>query len=305
MGMNQPGEISRLSQMACPDIAMVINTAGVHLEGLGSVENVARAKAEIFKGVQNDGTAILFSSDPRRDILQAGVKENPGIKTLVLFGPDLHADVQASDIRADADGTHFTARFDGRLTPFTIHSPALFMVDNCLAAICAARAAGIDVDGMQKGIRAFTPVPGRMSLMTLETGLHVIDDTYNANPVSMAQALFTLHRLSHGKKCIAVLGDMLELGAASETLHRQIGEQIARLDISKLYVAGNQVQFLVEEAIQKGYPRDRIFHGTKEAMVDKILADTEKDSWVLVKGSRGMAMEKVIQGLKQKRTVNF
>ena len=299
MGMNHPGEISRLSKIALPDIAMVINTAGVHLEGLGSVENVATAKAEIFDGMRENSTAILFSDDPRRHILEEKAGKNNAIKTLVFFGAGDDADIQADNIQNTESSIKFTTNSHNQETVYSINSPALFMVNNCLAAICAARAAGVSANGIKKGIKTFRPVSGRMKIYRLSDSIKVIDDTYNANPSSVAAALNTLSDMSRNKKRFAVLGDMLELGKKSDTLHRRIGQKAAISGINKLYLFGTQVKHILEGAIEKGFTKDKIFHGTKEKIAQKILENINSDTWDLVKGSRGMAMETVIQELQK------
>ncbi len=306
MGMNHPGEISRLSRIALPDIAMVTNTAGVHLEGLGSIDNVAKAKAEIFDGIRKNGAAILPGDDPRRSILEAKAKENKNIKRLLFFGSSDASDIQSSRIKNSATSVEFTAKVNDRETVLSINSPALFMVDNCLAAILAATRAGICTDGIKKGINAFSPVSGRMNIYRLSDSINIIDDTYNANPASVTQALNTLHAVSGVENSIAVLGDMLELGKESDSLHRQIGQKVALLGICKLYVFGNQVKYTIEGAIENDFPADNIFHGTKNKIarkVQKVLERTNSDTWILVKGSRGMAMETVIRELQQLLTV--
>lgn len=303
MGMNHPGEISRLSRIALPDIAMVTNTAGVHLEGLGTVDNVAAAKAEIFEGIRENGTAILFADDPRRSILEAKAMENKAIKKILFFGSNDDADVQSADIKTSAGSTQFTARFKdqekNQKTVCSINSPALFMVDNCLAAICAAGIAGISGESIKKGLQAFTPVSGRMNIFRLSDSIHMIDDTYNANPASVTQALNTLHRVSAGKNSIAVLGDMLELGTKSDRLHRQIGQKIAQSGISKLFVFGSRIKHMIDGAVENGFSEDNIFHGSKDEIAQKILEQSDRETWILVKGSRGMAMETVIQKLQK------
>jgi murE/murF fusion protein len=304
MGMNHPGEISRLSKIALPDIAMVINTASVHLEGLGNVENVAKAKAEIFEGVRKNGTAIIFAEDPRREILEKKASENNNIQKLILFGTGRDTDFCPTHIENSNHSTQFNVRINNEEHTLKIHSPALFMVDNCLAAICAAATAGVSITGIRKGIAAFYPMSGRMNIYKIGDHLNIIDDTYNANPASVTQALKTLSSINKGKNSIAVLGDMLELGPESDMLHKKIGQAIAGLKISKLYVFGNQVKQTIQGALENGFSKDFIFHGTKKQIAQKILKDKETETWVLVKGSRGVSMEQVIHELKKPLTDN-
>ncbi len=305
MGMNHAGEISRLSRIALPDIAMIINTAAVHLEGLGSVENVALAKAEIFDGVRDGGTAILYADDPRREILEEKARQNKSIETLLFFGSAQDADISPKNINTSESHTQFSVKQGKTENIYIILSPAPFMVDNCLSAILAARKAGIDTKTIQKGIKAFHPVSGRMNIHKLGNTLTLMDDTYNANPASVAKALLTLHNVSGQNNSIAVLGDMLELGEKSDDLHRQIGRTVADLRIRKLFVFGDKVRYVMDGAIEKGFPKDDIFHGTKEEISKKILEQTGTKTWVLIKGSRGMAMETVIQDLKKNINSQF
>jgi len=155
---------------------------------------------------------------------------------------------------------------------------------------------------MQAGIRAFNPVPGRMDIYKLNGSVNIIDDTYNANPASVTAALNTLSKMSQSqsKKSIAVLGDMLELGKDSDKLHWQIGQKAASLGIDKLFIFGTQGRHTIKGAMDNKFSSDNIYHGTKEKIVQKVLDNIDSDTWLLVKGSRGMAMESIIQKLKQR-----
>lgn len=299
MGMNHAGEISRLTRIALPDIAIITNTAAVHLEGVGSVNNVAKAKAEIFEGLNENSTAVIPGSDPRRKILEKGAEKNSNIKQYLFFGSDKNSDITASDIKNEMNSTRFQIEMEDEKHLFTIHSPALFMVENSLAAICAAKAAKISINGMKSGIGAFLPVSGRMNIYKLNSSVNIIDDTYNANPASVTAALKTLKSMSRDKNSIAVLGDMLELGEESDTLHRDIGRKAALLGINKLFIFGPQGKHIIKGAVENNLPAEDIFHGNKKKIAQKVLENCEPGTWVLIKGSRGMAMENVIEELKQ------
>ncbi len=305
MGMNHAGEISRLSQIARPDIAMVINTDGVHLEGLGTVENVAKAKAEIFEGLRENSTAIIFSDDKRRHILKEKIQSNKNIEKLLLFGSDIKADICLSTIIAGVENTDFKAQINKENTKFSIPSPARFMVDNCLAAISAAFSAGIGTECMKKGISGFTPETGRLNIYKTEHDINLIDDTYNANPTSVTQALNTLISLATNNNSIAILGDMLELGEQSAQLHKTVGQTVAQLKISKLFVFGPMGEHTIKGAIENGYSPNDIFEGTKTDIAKTVAQIANKDTWILIKGSRGMAMETVIQEFKKNINAQF
>jgi murE/murF fusion protein len=175
------------------------------------------------------------------------------------------------------------------------------MVLNALAALAAAAAAGIRIPDMQAGLASFTPVSGRMNIRTLSGGIHLIDDTYNANPASVTQALKTLAELgtapetSGDIQTLAVLGDMLELGPDSEQHHRQVGKTAAALGITRLYLFGPLSRHTRAGALAGGMDENAVFHGTKQEISHRVSADARPGDWVLVKGSRGMAMETIIE----------
>lgn len=294
MGMNHAGEMSRLSSIARPDIAVVTNTAEVHLEGLKTPENVARAKAEIFEHTAKGSAAVIFGDDPRADILLDGAKRNPDISDILVFGSGDRADIRARSIETGDKGCRFRLDWDGKPRCLDLPSPAPFMVNNALAAIAAAKGAGIGFEDIRDGLSAFRPVSGRMNIICLPNGIHLIDDAYNANPASMAQALKTLARQARGKRSMAVLGDMLELGEASDALHYEIGKIVADLHISRLFLFGPRSRLICQGALKNGFAGDRIFQGSKEEISQTLLAQMDREDWILVKGSRGMAMETVI-----------
>ncbi|WP_321495531.1 UDP-N-acetylmuramoyl-L-alanyl-D-glutamate--2,6-diaminopimelate ligase [uncultured Desulfobacter sp.] len=299
MGMSNPGEISRLTAIARPDIALVTNTHGSHMQGLGSLDNVARAKAEIFEGLIPQGTAIAFADDPRLDILVQGAGKNPNIAQVMLFGTRSGSDVRLSQITTTDGETTFLLSMNGQTRSYTVPSPAVFMAFNAAAAAALSMAAGLDETDIAKGLEAFVPVKGRMSVKHLDNGLHLIDDTYNANPSSMAQALDVLNRLAGSNHGIAVLADMLELGEQTLLLHRQVGHLVAETVPARLLLFGTQVAQIREGAMEKGYPDAHIAMGSKQELGDILKEETKHENWILLKGSRGMAMETLIPLLEQ------
>ncbi len=299
MGMNRPKEIARLTAIACPDIAIVTNTLGSHIEGLGSLSNVARAKAEIFQGLKPGGTAIIFRDDPRCAILEEAARKSADTAKIAFFGADKNSDVALSDIVPTDQGLEFCLTMDGKTATYGLPSPAAFMAYNAAAAASLARAAGINGSSIAQGLLDFTPVKGRMNLKHLANGIHLIDDTYNANPASMAQALTVLHHLA-GPGCgIAILGDMLELGQEEARFHRETGHLVAELSPARLLLFGTRVAHLRQGAVEKGYPDALITMGTKEELSLAIAGMAEKENWILLKGSRGMAMETLIPTIEQ------
>jgi murE/murF fusion protein len=298
MGMSNPGEIERLSAIAQPDIALVTNTHGSHMEGVGTLENVARAKAEIFKSLNSAGTAIIFADDPRADILVQSAKKEANTAELILFGTHPDSDVRLSQLRPTDHGIAFSLTMDGQARQYTVPSPADFMAFNAAAAAALAKAAGIDETDIANGLKAFIPVKGRMHLRHPGRGIHLIDDTYNANPSSMDQALKVLNRMAGSNRGVAVLGDMLELGSQTQAHHRQVGHLVAALSPAKLLLFGSQVAQIREGALENGYPDDRIVMGSKQSLEEALKQSIEHENWVLIKGSRGMAMETLIPVLE-------
>jgi len=298
MGMSNPGEIERLSAIAQPDIALVTNTHGSHMEGLGSLENVARAKAEIFKSLNPAGTAIIFADDPRVDILVQDAQKDVDTSQLILFGTHPDSDIRLSKLTPTDHGIAFSLTMDGQSRQYTVPSPADFMAFNAAAAAALAKAAGIDETDIGKGLELFIPVKGRMHLRHLGNGIHLIDDTYNANPSSMDQALKVLNRMAGSNRGIAVLGDMLELGSQTQTHHRQVGHLAATLSPAKLLLFGTQAAQIRKGALENGYPDDRIVMGSKQLLEETLKQSIKSENWVLIKGSRGMAMETLIPVLE-------
>ena len=168
------------------------------------------------------------------------------------------------------------------------------MVLNALAAACAGYLAGVDIDGIKQGLEGFQAVKGRLNLFQNDQGVHIIDDTYNANPGSMSVAFDTLTNLKQDAPAYIALGDMLELGNQASVLHSVVGEKAAAVGPLKLYAFGNYAQDVAAGAQRAGLPLERIFVGTKEAIAADLRKHLKSGDWLLVKGSRGMAMETVV-----------
>lgn len=314
MGMNHAGEISRLANIALPDIGIITNTSAAHLEGLGNADNVAKAKAEMFQHMNNNSTAIINIDDPRFKIMESEAKENPAINKIICFGTSKNADIKPDVITENQGMTSFSLMQENYGTiDVIINSPAPFMVINATAAVAAAREAGADKNDIKKGLKAFTPVKGRMSFSKISNRINLIDDTYNANPDSVKQALITLSLVSGKNTSIAVLGDMLELGKDAANLHKETGRLAAQNNISKIYTYGKLAAHIIQGAVQAGFSEENTMNGTREEIAKKVIEETcaatssptpSSILWVLVKGSRGMQMEKVIQKMQRLKCNN-
>jgi len=285
MGMNHPGEIDYLTKLARPTIALINNAAAAHLAGLGSVEAVARAKGEIYAGLAADGIAVINADDAYADLW----RELAAPHRVITFGLDRPADVSA-EFQLDAGGStiHLKTPHGGismRLSLLGRHN-----VMNALAASSASLAAGVSLADIQAGLEKLRSVTGRLEVKRGLNGARVLDDTYNANPGSLAAGVEVLKAAS-GER-VLVLGDMGELGDAARDIHRRVGLLAKSLGIEQLYAVGELTQDAVE-AFGKGAQ-----HFTShEALIENLRACLHAGMTVLVKGSRLMKMERVVAGI--------
>jgi len=292
LGMNHPGEIDRLGAVCQPTIGLITNAGPAHLEFLGSIEAVARAKGELLAHVDPKGRAVLNKDDDHVAAL-AG-QASCGV---LFFGTSPHADVRAESIRETAAGIQFDLVLPHDRLAIELHTPGRFMVSNALAAAAAGYLTGVGSREIKSGLEAFRPVKGRLKVITTANGVNIIDDTYNANPDSMAAAIHTLSALKGSARGFIVLGDMLELGAAAPKLHYQVGALAGGARAAKLYAFGDFAQDVISGARQSGMARNQLLAATKEEIADDLRPMIEAGDWVLVKGSRGMAMETVVAAI--------
>ena len=285
MGMNHPGEIDYLTKLTHPTIALINNAAAAHLAGLGSVSAVARAKGEIYSGLDADGIAVLNADDPHADLW----RELAAPHRVITFGLDRPADVSA-EYELDAGGStiHLKTPHGGinmRLSLLGRHN-----VMNALAASSASLAAGVSLADIQTGLEKLRSVSGRLEVKHGLNGARILDDTYNANPGSLAAGVEVLKAAS-GER-VLVLGDMGELGEAARDIHRRVGLLAKSLGIERLYAVGELTPGAVE-AFGKGAQ-----HFTShEALIENLRTCLHADMTVLVKGSRLMKMERVVAGI--------
>jgi UDP-N-acetylmuramoyl-tripeptide--D-alanyl-D-alanine ligase len=292
LGMNRPGEIDRLGEICVPDIGVITNIGFAHLEGLGSIDGVMNAKGELLERIKPEGTAVLNADDSR--LLYLSTKTS---RKVLYFGLSDDAGIRALDANETTTGISFTLVLPEERIPIELRTPCRFMVSNALAAASVGYIIGLSSEEIKAGLEYFQPVKGRINIFDIR-GVHIIDDSYNANPDSMEVAIKTLNSLKGNNRGVLVAGDMLELGEYAESMHRQIGLLSARSNIAKLYITGEFAEDVANGAIGEDKNPMDIFIGSKE----EILKDLKKwllpGDWVLVKGSRAMGMEKIVEGLK-------
>lgn len=292
LGTNNPGEIARLAAICSPNIGVITNIGPAHLEGLGSIEGVAREKGSLLNGLRKNGLAVLNADDPR--VLQlARQTRNP----VLLYGLSADAAVRATDVHENEATISFTLNISGENVSIRLNSPGRFMVTNALAAAAVGYQLGLSCSTIKAGLEAFTPVGGRMNILHPANGIHIIDDTYNANPDSMQVALATLKTMRAGSRGIFVAGDMLELGRQAPVLHSNIGAMAAQSGISRLYAKGEFADRVISGARAEGLPAADTIIGSRREIIADLIDWLRPGDWLLVKGSRGMAMEKVVEGL--------
>ena len=286
MGMSVPGEIWRLTEIADPDVGVITNVGPAHLEGVGSLAGVARAKGELFARMRAGATAVANAEDTR---VAALADAFPG--RVVRFGAG--CEVAAEVVRCDAAGrAAFRLRVGGAATEVHLRIPGAHNVQNALAAAAAAHAVGIGIEAIRAGLLLTEPVGSRMRVLTLPGGVTILDDSYNANPASVAAALRSL-AASQAARRIAVLGDMLELGPASAELHGAIGRLVAELGIDELYVYGTHARDTAAGAAAGRAPAAIHVAASHAAIAQALARSARAGDWILIKGSRGQRMEEV------------
>ena len=292
MGMSEPGEIDRLAQIAAPQVGVLLNAFPAHLESMGSVENVAQAKGELLLRLPVGGCAVVNADDP----LIANCPSPEGVRR-ITFGLE-HAEIRATEIRSrGVGGQSFCLHVGGEKQTVELAAYGRHNIYNALAAAAAAHALGITSEIIANGLGLFHPYDKRFNLEKVG-GVVLIDDSYNANPASVAAALATLADLKGNHTTFVALGDMLELGSNEAELHRMMGVQASQV-ADRLYLYGSLTGYSAEGAISAGMPADAIIQGMSHAEIaaDILLQATAGD-FVLLKGSRGMQMEKVADGIR-------
>jgi len=293
LGMNHPGEIRRLAEICQPDVGVITNIGRAHLEGLGSVDGVMRAKGELLEKIKPDGTAVLNADDPKA--LELARKTGLAV---TFFGFSDHAAVRAAAVAGTPETVRFRLLLPAEAIDVTLAATGRFMVPNALAAAAVGLILGLPAAEIKAGLENFKTVGGRMNIIQTRKKVVIVDDTYNANPASMQAAIAALCELKGSGRGILVLGDMLELGDEAEALHREIGAFAAGTCADRLYLTGNHAEAVRSGAGAGGIDAGDIFCGTHVGILAELTGRLAAGDWVLVKGSRGMQMEKIVAGLK-------
>ncbi len=300
MGMNHKGEIARLARIAPPDIGVVTVVAPVHLEFFSSVNEIAEAKGELIEGIKSGGAAILNADDTRVSRMR-DLRDDIDFRT---FGLDRAADVTARDIKHEGlGGTGFLlvtprGEVEARLPVAGRHN-----LYNALAAAAAADYFQTPLDEIASALGESASPRMRGEVISFEEGFTIIDDSYNSNPRALIEMVETISANKDFKRKVVVAGEMLELGETGPELHREAGRQIARLGVDLLIGVRGLAEHLVAGAIGGGLARERAtFCGTPEEAARVLESHARAGDLILVKGSRGVKTEIVVQQMRRERT---
>ncbi|WP_158817932.1 UDP-N-acetylmuramoylalanyl-D-glutamyl-2,6-diaminopimelate--D-alanyl-D-alanine ligase [Methylocapsa sp. S129] len=297
IGMNHAGEITPLVAMVRPHVALVTTIAPVHIEYLGSIEAIAEAKAEIFTGVELGGTIVLNRDAPQFALLERRASLT---RKVVSFGADARADGRLLHFEPEGEGAAVRAVLHGREIAFRLGAPGLHMAQNAVGVLLAVEALGADVAQAAAALAEFSAQKGRGARFTLHGpggAFTLIDESYNANPVSMRAALALLSATNPGAggRRIAVLGDMLELGAGGAQAHADLAGDLARHNVDLLFCVGPLMRRLFDAAP----PAMRGFWAERSADIAPSVFDAARGGdVVMVKGSLGSAMGPVVAALR-------
>ena len=295
MGMSTPmNEIRRLCAITPPDVAVVLNVLPVHVEHLGSIENVAKAKAEIVEGMKPGGTAVLNADDPRVAAMADQARARQA--RILTFGIDNAADLMAEDIRSSALGTvEFTLRTPAGTSPVKFRLSGRHNILNALAAAAAGHAMGVDTADIATQLEKAGSPPQRGEILRFAEGFTVVNDSYNSNPDALLSMVRTV--MENGPadaRRIVVAGEMLELGLDGAAIHHETGRQIAAAGVTKLIGVRGLARDLVAGASEAGLS-NAVFVADTEAAGELVAGDLRPGDIVLVKGSRGVRTEKVVE----------
>lgn len=295
MGMSAKGEIRKLASIAEPNEGVVTNVNPVHLEFFKSIDEIAEAKAELVQGLHDPKVAYLNNDDSRVRAMAQGFAGK-----LVTYGVKSAATFKVQQMRdLGLDGTAFTLRHTGNDFDFVLPLLGQHNVANAAAAIAVGATHGVPWDGMREAIGEMKPEKMRGEVIKFREGFAVIDDSYNSNPRALSEMIRFVSRLQGFQRKILVAGEMLELGPEGSELHRECGRDAARAGLGMVIGVQGQAREILEGALQAGMMRSRLSFARDSVQAGDLLARTvKKGDVVLIKGSRGVKLEQVINTLR-------
>lgn len=289
MGARKKGDIQYLMELAKPTVVLINNAGIAHIEVFGSEDEVKKAKGEMFSYLEPSGTVVMHECDPHSHYWKSLLHG----QKIFTFGLSPDANVRFSGLHQNPQNSTFKIQYQNNSIGVTIKVPGEHNLRNAMAASSLALCMGASLLSVKKGLEQFYPAKGRLEFKTINNQIKIIDDTYNANPVSMRAALSVL-AMQSGEK-ILVMGDMLELGQYAKTWHQDIGEEAKRLKVDKLFGFGP----LTEAAVQ-AFGENARHYKEKINLIEDLKQSLDKNATItiLVKGSRGMQMEEVVSAVQ-------
>ena len=290
MGAGKHGDIAYLTSIVTPNIALVNNIAPAHIERMGSLMGIAETKGAIYEALPDDGLAVLNVDDAFATYFM----ERIGSRAVLRFGIENNADVRAEAVRFLPMASAFDLVTPAGRASIELPLPGRHNVMNALAAAAMALAAGAGFDAVVAGLQAAVPVAGRQAAKRLCNGAELIDDSYNANPGSVAAGIASLVSACamDGRSALLVLGDMAELGDEAEDLHRQIGVLAKQKGVSHLQTCGR-----LSKAASEAFGEGAFHHDGRDSVIADLLQRLNGSHRVLVKGSRSSQMDQVVEAL--------
>lgn len=295
MGMNDFGELARLTQIVEPTAALLTNIGMEHLEKLMDLDGVARAEGELFTELSPQSLALVNLADPRVAALpSAAARQGYGTPESLVWGEILRADLVGKRPLTLKIFSH------NETIEMSLQLPGPHNLSNVLAALAIGLTHGVDLKDAKQALEAFKPAASRMQMVELRDGRKMIDDCYNANPSSVMAALSTLAQLRVEGAALAILGEMLELGAYTVEGHRQVGRKAAEEKIDYLIAIGEHAPEILSGALAGGMSPEVVQQfSTPEAAIAALPQLPAKLRWLLVKGSRGIHLEKIVNYIKE------
>ena len=299
MGMNHFNEIRRLTRISDPDIGLITNVGPVHLEGVNDINGVARAKTEMIEEMRPGSRAILFGDD--NILMKEASRFN---REFFTFGQGPENEVTAEGIEAlKSGGMKYRLRYRDESIPVELQVSGMHNLINSLAAASVAICMNESFKSIADGLNRFKGIKGRLITDVLPDDILLLDDTYNSNPSSLKAALEVANEKAGAERRIIVgLGEMLELGDETVRAHIQAGRLVAEKGAEFLFAMGAHAEYMLRGAVEAGFPSEKAIEiKSHHDMIDHINDVMKKGDLVLLKGSRMMGLEKVVQGLRGKR----
>ncbi|MDW3037160.1 MULTISPECIES: UDP-N-acetylmuramoyl-tripeptide--D-alanyl-D-alanine ligase [Bacillus cereus group] len=289
MGMSEKGQIRNLSRIAQPDVAIITMIGQSHLETLGSREEIAKAKFEIVDGLHDGGLFLYNGDEPllSQNINMLGIESKS-------FGGKYTNDLFPTNVQLDEYGVHFKLN-DSTKVKYDVPLHGKHNILNAIVGIAVGQFYNVPTEKIQEALQQINITQMRFQFLTAKTGFTIINDAWNASPSSMKAAIETLQKLNAYEKKMIVIGDMLELGKKGETYHREIGKMLNEESIQYVFTYGALSEIVAEEA-RKNYHAGKVqSFDNKAEIAEEILKVITKNDVVLLKGSRGMALEEIVQ----------